>query len=719
MFEGNMGVSIWRRAFRSSMYPYKTATNNNNKRPLNRIDNSNTSTEQQQQQQQPKPTGKLSSLSRQWSSNEPQPPKNLPSSQPPPQSSSQPSWQLDQEEWPPTPPQPDPPSKKPKPNNNISYPTSAIRYPPQNQNNQKNTLERTTSANKALPWELPAPQNPRNNNQINGSSSSSSSKSVAFNQLQGIGKQNKSDAIIKSHLNNPNMSIAAKVSLSPEQQSVLDLVLKGESIFFTGSAGTGKSVLLRHIIAALKRSYSSRPDAVAITASTGMAACAIGGTTIHSFAGIGLALEPKDILLGKVKRNRKAAGKWMRTKVLIIDEISMVDGELFDKLAYIACKMKKSEKPFGGIQVVIAGDFFQLPPVSKGKVSFAFNASSWSECIPKTINLTQVFRQKDSTFIDMLNEMRMGELTRDSIQRFYKLSRELNFGDGIEPTELYPTRNEVERSNATRLAALKTEARVYAAIDSGKAPPEQRARDLANMMAVPSLTLKKDAQVMMIKNHAGEDGPAWLVNGLVGKVVDFVDPDITPDYLLHQQRTREEAEAVDLSGIFSDDDSDLEIKPRPISSKPSAFPPLRGAAKIEAEAKGLPTTANTSTTPKSNGGLVPLVEWFLMNGKREFTVVKRAEFKVENMDGEVQSRRSQLPLILAWAMSIHKSQGQTLQRVKVDLGKVFEKGQIYVALSRATSLEGLQVLRFDPKKVMAHPDVILWSKNNLVTGSSL
>lgn len=495
---------------------------------------------------------------------------------------------------------------------------------------------------------------------------------------------------------------------------MLDLVLKGESIFFTGSAGTGKSVLLRHIISALKRSYASRPDAVAITASTGMAACAIGGTTIHSFAGIGLGAEEKDVLLGKVRRNRKASGKWMRTKVLIIDEISMVDGDLFDKLAYIAARMKRSDKPFGGIQVVIAGDFFQLPPVSKGRVSFAFNAPSWKECIPKTINLTQVFRQKDSTFIDMLNEMRMGNLSPDSIQRFYKLSRDLNFGDGIEPTELYPTRQEVERSNGARLAALKTEARVYTAVDSGKAPPEQRARDLANMMAVPSLTLKKDAQVMMIKNQAGEDGPTWLVNGLVGKVVDFVDPD-APFDLLHLQRARE-AEGVDLTGIFSDEeDSDVDITPRPLSSaaRPSAGPPLRGAAKAEAEAKGLPTTAAN----KSPAALVPLVEWFLMNGKREFTVVKRAEFKVENMDGEVQSRRSQLPLILAWAMSIHKSQGQTLQRVKVDLGKVFEKGQIYVALSRATSLEGLQVLRFDPKKVMAHPDVIQWSKTNLISGA--
>jgi ATP-dependent DNA helicase PIF1 len=171
--------------------------------------------------------------------------------------------------------------------------------------------------------------------------------------------------------------VQSQVSLSPEQQNVLDCVLKGESMFFTGSAGTGKSVLLRHIIAALKRTHASRPDAVAITASTGMAACAIGGTTIHSFAGIGLGAESKEALLNKVKKNRKASGRWMRTKILIIDEsqcffspltssfchqiyifffadllsVSMVEGDLFDKLAYIATKMKKATKPFGGIQV--------------------------------------------------------------------------------------------------------------------------------------------------------------------------------------------------------------------------------------------------------------------------------------------------------------------------------------------------------------------------------
>ncbi|KNZ54444.1 hypothetical protein VP01_2946g5 [Puccinia sorghi] len=680
----------------------------NNKRPLSNIQNSIGA--------QPKPSGKLSSLSRQWSSTEQSRPqqhsKNLPSSQPIPQSSSQPSWQLDESDWPPT--QTEPPTKKSKANDDQSTRTTepAANSHQSKQGSAASTTLKKTVSDEALPWHISS--NSKNGNKNHN-------KSTAFNQLQGIGKQN-ADGQIKSHLNNPNISIAAKVSLSPEQQNVLDAVLKGESMFFTGSAGTGKSVLLRHIIAALKRTYASRPDAVAITASTGMAACAIGGTTIHSFAGIGLGVEPKEILLNKVKKNRKASGKWMRTKVLIIDEISMVDGDLFDKLAYIASKMKKSTKPFGGIQLVIAGDFFQLPPVTRGRVSFAFNASSWAECIPKPVNLTQVFRQKDSTFIDMLNEMRKGALSKKSIQRFHELSRDPNFGDGIAPTELYPTRQEVERSNATRLAALKTPAVVFKAIDSGKAPPEQRARDLANMMAVPTLVLKKDAQVMMIKNQSSEDSPMWLVNGLVGRVVDFVSPESSVDLYL-AQRAQLDAADVDLTGIFSDDEDNNHpvqtMKPAP-PANPSPYPPLRGAAKLAVEGKSAPppdpatATASSSTATTS---LVPLVEWFLMNGKREFTIVKSADFKVENMEGEVQSRRQQLPLILAWAMSIHKSQGQTLQRVKVDLGKVFEKGQIYVALSRATSLKGLQVLRFDPDKVKAHPEVIQWSNENLISSA--
>jgi len=190
----------------------------------------------------------------------------------------------------------------------------------------------------------------------------------------------------------------ARVFLSEEQQHVLDLVIeKKKSVFFTGSAGTGKSVLMREIISSFRKVYKREPDRVAVTASTGLAACNVGGVTLHSFAGIGLGKEDATELVRKIKRNQKAKHRWMRTKVLIVDEVSMVDGDLFDKLESIARQLRMNGRPFGGIQVVITGDFFQLPPVPDyGKVAkFAFDAATWNTTIDHTIGLHHVFRQKD------------------------------------------------------------------------------------------------------------------------------------------------------------------------------------------------------------------------------------------------------------------------------------------------------------------------------------
>ena len=189
-----------------------------------------------------------------------------------------------------------------------------------------------------------------------------------------------------------------KVFLSEEQMSVLNLVAEQKkSVFFTGSAGTGKSVLLRETIKVLRDRHKKELDRVAVTASTGLAACNVGGVTLHSFAGIGLGKEAVPELVKKIKRNGKAKQRWLRTKVLIIDEISMVDGDLFDKLEAIARAIRNNGRPFGGIQLVITGDFFQLPPVPDyGRVSkFSFDAATWNTSIEHTIGLTQVFRQKD------------------------------------------------------------------------------------------------------------------------------------------------------------------------------------------------------------------------------------------------------------------------------------------------------------------------------------
>ena len=202
----------------------------------------------------------------------------------------------------------------------------------------------------------------------------------------------------KSNMLKKGREVVPKVFLSDEQRSVLDLVAEQKkSVFFTGSAGTGKSVLLRETIKVLRGNYKREPDRVAVTASTGLAACNVGGVTLHSFAGIGLGKEAVPELVKKIKRNAKAKQRWMRTKVLIIDEISMVDGDLFDKLEAIARAIRNNGRPFGGIQLVITGDFFQLPPVPDyGRVSkFSFDAATWNTSIEHTIGLTQVFRQKD------------------------------------------------------------------------------------------------------------------------------------------------------------------------------------------------------------------------------------------------------------------------------------------------------------------------------------
>ncbi|KAG7145875.1 ATP-dependent DNA helicase PIF1 like protein [Verticillium longisporum] len=210
------------------------------------------------------------------------------------------------------------------------------------------------------------------------------------------------------------------ISLSKEQERVQDLVVnKGQSVFFTGPAGTGKSVLMRSIVAELRKKFAKDPERLAVTASTGLAACNIGGQTLHSFSGIGLGKEEVPVLVKKIRRNAKAKNRWLRTKVLILDEVSMVDGDLFDKLSTIGRQLRNNGRPWGGIQLVITGDFFQLPPVpdtggGKRESKFAFDAATWNTSIDHTIGLTQVFRQKDPVFAGMLNEMRLGVITDET-----------------------------------------------------------------------------------------------------------------------------------------------------------------------------------------------------------------------------------------------------------------------------------------------------------------
>ena len=297
-------------------------------------------------------------------------------------------------------------------------------------------------------------------------------------------------------------------------------------------------------------------------------------------------------------------------------------------------------------------------------------------------------------------------------------------------------RHEVERANSTRLAALQTPPISYDARDSGTAAPDKRKAVLAGMMVPERLVLKKGAQVMLVKNVDDQRG---LVNGAVGRVLGFfAAPRGKSEGLVRNVKLSEDGKSVVFAGEGKEN--------------------VKVVSAAGASSSSTTTTKVEGEKPKSksapDGELFPLVEFPTPMG-RETALVTRDEFRVEDNEGNILARRvqvgtsfscvfvtiavlsygvscHQVPLILAWALSIHKSQGQTIQRVKVDLGRVFEKGQSYVALSRAATMEGLQVLRFDPKKVSlplpsstfihglfasiliqvaAHPKVIEWNKS--------
>lgn len=402
--------------------------------------------------------------------------------------------------------------------------------------------------------------------------------------------------------------------LSREQQSILDHVIEGNSVFFTGCAGTGKSLLLKHILRALPR------DSTFVTASTGLAASALGGITVNAFAGIGRA-EGDLGQLAKMAQRPDAAHRWRRAKALVIDEVSMVDGSLFDSLEAIARSLRGNNKPFGGIQLILAGDFHQLPPVSKGREAaaarkFAFEAASWRQCIHHCAQLTKVFRQADREFVEMLASIRSGRCSPQGnvVQQLQgRCGQALDTSDGILPTKLYTHREDVDLVNGQLLAALPAQAVRYVAQDSGTS--------LALLTsACPArgvVELKVGAQVMLIRTLSASRG---LVNGSRGVVESFVG----------------------------------------------------GALKL------------------------PVVRF--VNG--EVRTVGRERWTLAS-GGRIMATRCQIPLDLGWAMSVHKSQGMTLDRVEVCLDKAFEPGMAYVALSRAKSLAGLRMVGGISKHALA------------------
>lgn len=484
---------------------------------------------------------------------------------------------------------------------------------------------------------------------------------------------------------------ATKINLSSEQLKVIDLVVKdNKNVFYTGSAGTGKSVLLKELVQRLTAKYARfGPFSVAVTASTGLAAVNIGGITINKFSGMGLASGSASSIASRVLKNKQTTERWKRTKVLIIDEISMIEGSFLDKLDYVAKAIRKNQHPFGGIQVVLTGDFFQLPPVPNRNGPaplFCFQAHCWNTSIHKTVLLRQVFRQKDDSFVEMLNSLRLGEITEPMERSFKQLARALHNKDGIEPTELFCTRYEVDQANTKRLRQLTGQSRIFEAKDVAKNEFEIKA--LENVMAVKTLVLKEDAQVMMIKNK-----DETLVNGTAGKVVTFLTPTLFMKFKMqHKDYELEDEEKIKQLKLLSRCISETEV--------PDDVLQYAQSTKEKTAFMELATYALRESTIE----LAPLVKFSTMLGSR-LELVEKDTFAPDQQLEESGVAREQFPLLLSWALSIHKSQGQTLERVKVDLTRVFEIGQVYVALSRAVSKEGLQIVNFRKDKIFSSPVV--------------
>jgi len=430
--------------------------------------------------------------------------------------------------------------------------------------------------------------------------------------------------------------LPVSLELSAEQQAVVDCASQGCSVFFTGCAGTGKSFLLREIITRL-REQCPGDDQVAVCASTGIAAVNIGGITVHSWAGVGFGEGTMQSLLANVQKSNKKKSNWARARALVIDEISMLDGALLDALEFIARKVRNDERTFGGLQLVVCGDFFQLPPIGleRGTVEWCFNAKCWGRLVPQAQQflLRHVFRQAEASFVALLDEVRHGggALSLQTCSALQATERN-TFSGGLEPTRLFSHNVDVDRTNETRLGMLSGQLMCFTATDGGQEPHLGQLQK--HCIAPPELKLKVGAQVMLLKNI---DAAAGLVNGARGVVQGF-EP----------------------------------------GKKDEMFPVVCIHVDSHAASGG--------------GGLVT-------------RTLHREEWTVE-LGKKVVARRCQVPLRLAWAISIHKSQGMTIDALEADLGSIFEYGQAYVALSRATSLARLRVLNFDASRVRSHPKVV-------------
>ena len=428
------------------------------------------------------------------------------------------------------------------------------------------------------------------------------------------------------------------MSLTSEQQVVLDKAIDGKNILITGGAGVGKTYLIHKISHSLTRLGKK----VAVTSTTGISAILINGTTVHSYLGIGLGTNSVDALCSSIVKKKFLRDKWNAIDTLIIDEISMLTADLFDKLEELARRIRKSDLPFGGIQLILSGDFCQLPPigVSSDTEYFCFEAFGWRDCIPleSVMMLKTIIRQSDPVFQQALNQLRMGIVT-DDVKDVFTDCIDRKFTDPeIKATNLFPKNNSVDNVNTknfdecvqhskNRIYEYEQEIEMCGGLPKGR--DAKRAQEAIidkykkYSIAPEVLQLCVGCQVMLIHNlDLTGDGQKRVINGSRGVVTRFVDD-------------------------------------------------------------------------------LPYVKF--KNGKE--CLIDYHTWEIESND-IAYGKLIQIPLRLGYAFSIHKSQGCTLDLVQLDLTNIFDYGMGYVALSRVRDLESLCIKGIAWDKFKTHPKVL-------------
>ncbi|MCA9359107.1 AAA family ATPase [Candidatus Kaiserbacteria bacterium] len=396
------------------------------------------------------------------------------------------------------------------------------------------------------------------------------------------------------------------------QERALDILKTGANVFLTGEPGAGKTYVINQYVAWLEAAGLN----VAVTASTGIAATHIGGMTIHSWSGVGIkdSLSPYD--LEQITTKERIVKRAKAAQVLVIDEISMLDGKVLDMVDQVLRTVRQKPEAFGGLQVVCIGDFFQLPPVTRqgDMMRYAFESNAWLNMKPLICYITEQYRQDDEMLLGLLGSIRRNEIEEEHYTLLNEQT-EIAF-ENIEPTRLYTHNADVDAVNSQKLAELPGVAKKFQMEGKGKKPMIEGL--VKNCLSPEMLILKEDAMVMCTKNNF----EAGYVNGTLARVVRFDE--------------------------------------------------------------GYPVIETT----EGKEILMKTTTWELAE------------------DGKVLASIEQLPLRLAWAITVHKSQGMSLDAAEIDLSKAFVYGQGYVALSRVRSLDGLKVLGMHPNALQVDPKIV-------------